>query len=75
MKASGPRAMQSYDKLPPHIKQVAGVPARIDCMKCRKKFNSPDKLRIRVCPKCAEENAKEWCSRSVPLEEGVLEGE
>ena len=30
-----------------------GNPARITCLKCRKEFNSPDKVRIRRCKFCS----------------------
>jgi len=73
MKASGPRAKQKYADLPDHIKQVASVPGVVSCLKCRKLFKSPDRIRIRLCGKCGDENLDEFCSRSTPLTEGTLE--
>ena len=32
-------------------------PGRVVCMKCRKKFRSPDRLRIRRCPTCKKNEA------------------
>ena len=73
MKASGPKAKQSYDELPEHIKRVASVPGTIPCLKCQKLFKSPDRVRVRLCGRCDDENLTDLCSRSMPLTEGILE--
>ncbi len=73
MKASGPKAKKNYEDLPDHIKQVASVPGIVPCLKCRRSFQSPDRVRIRLCGKCDEENLDEFCSRSTPLTEGTVE--
>ena len=73
MTAPGPRVKQSYDKLPAHIKRVASVPGTVPCLKCQKSFKSPDRVRIRLCGKCDDENLKDLCSRSLSLAEGTLE--
>lgn len=30
-------------------------PGTVACMKCQKPFDSPDRLRIRRCPKCKKD--------------------
>ena len=42
--------MMELDPYPPK-------PGRCPCLRCQKKFNSPDVTRIRICPKCKETEA------------------
>lgn len=38
--------------MPDHLKGLASQPGRVRCLRCLKKFRSPDHVRIRICPKC-----------------------
>lgn len=53
------------NKLPPHIQAVASKPGRVRCMRCPNEFDSPDKIRIRICPDCSRVNAEAFVKPEV----------
>jgi hypothetical protein len=52
--AKGPR--QKTSDLPEHIRAVASTPGRVVCLRCQKKFVSPDRVRVRICNRCTPLN-------------------
>lgn len=49
--AKGPKHNAGLEQ-PDNIKPLASQPGKVVCLRCSKKFQSPDRLRLRICPKC-----------------------
>lgn len=63
------------------LRVSASVPGVVNCLKCPKSFKSPDRLRIRICPRCKAKLEKDRCgllaeqvSSVHGLDLGFLEG-
>lgn len=74
--ATGPRHKSQLDSLPDHIRPLASVPGKVPCLRCRKKFNSPDRIRVRICPKCKSINEttyvkSEYAGEAIALGGGI----
>lgn len=41
-------------------------PGRTRCLRCRKCFKSPDRLRIRICPPCKAKQDDAPALRTIP---------
>ena len=55
------------EKLPPHIQQYASQEGETVCLRCRHKFYSKDKIRVRVCSRCSKVNESTYVKPFVDL--------
>jgi phage FluMu protein Com len=53
--AKGPKHNADLE-LPDHIRPVASQPGPVVCLRCNKKFQSADKVRLRICNRCKPVN-------------------
>lgn len=59
------RKPSQTDKLPEHLLPFASQVGEVICMRCRRPFESPDRLRIRTCTLCSETNSQQSVDREV----------